>query len=262
MRESKKAPGAKKRPNRMVRILASALAVLVVSFTALLFLTLRIPRSAPELPLDRVLELASKGQIRVARLLDEQAVIVGQRCLKEGSPTAKEAAEKGAFPARRLPCPPPIRPFQASYPASDAATQNLISLMSLGGADVEVEKQTPIALARLLVTFVYPVLFLATVFGLIFLSRGTESSLSGVAEFGTFRRQAAKGRGKPGQDDDDQTRVTFADVGGAQEAITELREVTDYLKDPGRFAAYGAVAPKGVLLFGSPGCGKTLLAKA
>jgi len=56
--------------------------------------------------------------------------------------------------------------------------------------------------------------------------------------------------------------VTFADVAGVEEAKEELQEIVEFLKEPQKFIALGARIPKGVLLVGSPGTGKTLMAKA
>lgn len=61
---------------------------------------------------------------------------------------------------------------------------------------------------------------------------------------------------------DSRKKVTFADVAGVDEVKEELEEVVGFLKDPRKYNALGARIPKGVLLYGPPGCGKTLLARA
>jgi cell division protease FtsH len=60
----------------------------------------------------------------------------------------------------------------------------------------------------------------------------------------------------------DTPKTTFADVAGADEAVQELYEIKDFLQNPAKYQALGAKIPKGVLLFGQPGTGKTLLARA
>ena len=89
-----------------------------------------------------------------------------------------------------------------------------------------------------------------------------------------FRRAAQQGGGLGGglmgigkskarrYDQEKDTKVTFDDVAGIDEAENELVEIVDFLKDPKKYTRLGGTAPKGVLLVGAPGTGKTLLAKA
>jgi cell division protease FtsH len=82
-----------------------------------------------------------------------------------------------------------------------------------------------------------------------------------------YRRQQGAmggllGGGKQRRVDPESVRVTFEDVAGIDEVEAEINEVVDFLKDPGKYRRVGARAPKGVLLAGAPGTGKTLLARA
>ncbi len=88
-------------------------------------------------------------------------------------------------------------------------------------------------------------------------SGGTSGTGGGL---GGRMNSFTKARTKLGSDE--KHKVLFSDVAGADEEKEELKEVVEFLKDPGHFSALGAKIPRGVLLVGAPGTGKTLLAKA
>jgi cell division protease FtsH len=102
----------------------------------------------------------------------------------------------------------------------------------------------------LLGSFLPILLVLALMF---FMLQQTQGGGGKVMQFGKSRAKLQT---------DDKKKVTFADVAGVDEVKEELQEVVDFLKSPDKFTAIGAKIPKGVLLFGSPGTGKTLLARA
>ena len=88
---------------------------------------------------------------------------------------------------------------------------------------------------------------------LLFIMRGANQGNGKVFTFGKSRAQLQVETGK---------RITFADVAGADEEKEEMAEVVDFLKHKEKYTSLGARIPKGILLVGSPGTGKTLLAKA
>ncbi len=86
-----------------------------------------------------------------------------------------------------------------------------------------------------------------------FLMSNMQGGGSRVMSFGRSRAKLAT---------KEQPQVTFADVAGVDEAVEELQEIKEFLSEPAKFLAVGAKIPKGVLLYGAPGTGKTLLARA
>jgi cell division protease FtsH len=103
-------------------------------------------------------------------------------------------------------------------------------------------------------SLLFSILPFILIFGLFwFLMSSAQGGNSKVMQFGKSR---AKLYNK------DMPKVTFEDVAGVDEAIEELQEIKEFLKEPQKFQAVGAKIPRGVLLYGPPGTGKTLLAKA
>ena len=102
-----------------------------------------------------------------------------------------------------------------------------------------------------LLSSIFPFLIIVGIF--YFMMSSAQSGNNKAMQFGKSR---AKLYNK------DMPKVTFADVAGVDEAIEELEEIKEFLKEPQKFQAVGAKIPRGVLLYGPPGTGKTLLAKA
>ncbi|HLL63552.1 MAG TPA: ATP-dependent zinc metalloprotease FtsH [Propionibacteriaceae bacterium] len=109
---------------------------------------------------------------------------------------------------------------------------------------------TPVFLSQLLGTLI-PFIIIGVLF--FFLLNSVQGGGSRVMQFGKSKAKIAN---------KDTPKTTFSDVAGADEAVEELQEIKEFLAEPAKFQAVGAKIPKGVLLYGQPGTGKTLLARA
>jgi cell division protease FtsH len=133
------------------------------------------------------------------------------------------------------------------------STLNNLGVSSEQFKAVEISINEPSGLFNWLgiLSWVLPVVLISAFFLIIF--RQAQSSGNQAMSFGKSRARMFTGE-KP--------TVTFDDVAGVEEAKQELAEVVEFLKEPQKFIALGARIPKGVILMGAPGTGKTLMAKA
>jgi cell division protease FtsH len=102
-----------------------------------------------------------------------------------------------------------------------------------------------------LLSTLFPIIILIAF--LIFIMNQSQGGGNRVMQFGRSKARLMTG---------EEVKITFEDVAGADEAKEEMQEVVEFLKNPQKFIEIGAKIPKGVLLFGAPGTGKTLMAKA
>ncbi|MFZ2831595.1 MAG: ATP-dependent zinc metalloprotease FtsH [Minisyncoccia bacterium] len=129
-----------------------------------------------------------------------------------------------------------------------------VSTSSLAKVEVEVKNESGFGYYALnLLPFLLPIILIGFVFWM--LTRQVKGAGMQAFSFGQSKARII--------DPNDQSqKVTFKDVAGAKEAKVELTEIVDFLKNPKKFLDIGARIPKGVLLMGAPGTGKTLLARA
>ena len=143
--------------------------------------------------------------------------------------------------------------FYTGMPAN-MTTNELLDELRAAHVEVDgqiIEEMNPIL--SFLLSWVMPVLMFYLLFSILTRSMGKHMGGGGIGGMGQSKAKMYMEK---------ETGVTFADVAGQDEAKESLVEIIDFLHNPGKYTAIGAKLPKGALLVGSPGTGKTLLAKA
>ena len=143
---------------------------------------------------------------------------------------------------------------QVNIPSMDNLMDTLQESMKNGTVKVS-EKSESLFMIILGLLTPFGILIIFFIFWFLFMNSGNQANGSGkTMSFGKSRAKMVNPT--------DKNRVTFDDVAGVDEEKEELEEIVEFLKNPKKFTDMGARIPKGVLLVGNPGTGKTLLAKA
>lgn len=203
--------------------------LILIAIVAMVFMNINQDSGKAIMPINEVAAEIRKGTIEKI-VEDENTLVV---ILKNGQEKTS-SKESGASLVEQL--------VNYGVTSEELNTSNV---------SIEVKQPGPWVNILSVLGYVFPFLIVSVAFFLIF--RQAQGSNNTAMSFGKSRARMFSG---------DQPKVTFADVAGVDESKEELQEVVEFLREPQKFIALGARIPKGVLLVGPPGGGKTLLAKA
>ncbi len=142
----------------------------------------------------------------------------------------------------------PKTQFKVQIPQND---EDLMEILKDKNVEINIAKPQDGSWMSVIGTVILPIIFIAIM--IILILKGIQQTGSSALNFGKSKAKMLA---------DDKIKITFKDVAGIDEERQELEEIVDFLKNSEKYTKLGAKIPKGVLLIGAPGTGKTLMAKA
>lgn len=249
--QNKGPDGPKKRSLLFSAILWAVIITLLLSFT----LTQMTRKQTEELSYTALTTLIKEGKVeKITREPNRYVIVLKPEAPAEGEvakPENKLSSLPGGSSLNKLLNKPTSKILISSTITADMEANQLYPLCAEHGVDFGAKVQQNNALFDIILTYLLPALL---IFGLFFfLMRRMGGMGGGMGGVGKANAKVYVERS---------TGITFADVAGQDEAKESLQEIIDFLHSPKKYTEIGAKLPKGALLIGSPGTGKTLMAKA
>lgn len=220
----------KKKETKFSNSIASAILIFMIISAVYLIASDGISKKAPEIPISDLAQSIKNGEVKNISVSGDKLTITYQN---DEIKIAKKEAESS------------LSQTLYNYGVEETA---------LIQTKIEIKNESGFGFWLLnILPFLIPLLFI--IFFIRYLSRQVKGAGMQAFTFGQSKARIT-------DPNDKNNRVTFKDVAGCKEAKEELKEIVDFLRSPKKFLDIGARIPKGVILTGAPGTGKTLLARA